>query len=178
MNFTPEEVRRWKGVALTHDELDALLESRPSRLLPIIAEEAADHFADAGKKIGRPRSKVVNDLGQNKGEARLDAYLAGLKTHRLINDFRFEPFNLRLPGRVWFRLDFVVRRLDHSLILIDYKGGWTEEDARIKLKTCSESFAWLGQTYVCRYVNREHLFFPVRDGRISDVPDLLWMRAK
>ena len=56
MNFTADQVRAMTGVDLSRGELDALLEG-PSRLLPLIGEVLGDQFADASKKVEKPKHK-------------------------------------------------------------------------------------------------------------------------
>ena len=173
MRYTLEEIKAMPNV---DQEALAVQLERPSRLIPAIAELITPVPVAAPGR--RPRNRVVNALGQNKTEAKFDAYLAGEKQDRYIRDFAFEPFNLKLPGRTWLRIDFVVTRLDCSLVLIDVKGGPIEDDALVKLKVASEAFSWLGEIYVARYQFKSWNLFPVRRGRVSLVPDLEWMGGK
>ena len=147
----------------------------PETLGTCLGKTPAVAVPDSAQRHGhRPAIRKINDLGQNKTEARFDGYLEGKKTLREIRDFRFEPFNLRLPGRVWFRLDFIVLRLDGSLALIDVKGGPIEDDSLVKLKTCSEVHSWLGEVYVARYQFKAWNLYRVSHGRVDKVPDLHW----
>lgn len=172
--ISESDLRKMKGVDWSR--LDPAALDGPSRLLPALGELLAP---DGPKTPGRrPRNRVVNDLGQNKGEQRFDAHLADLKAAGRIKDYRFEPFNLRLPGRVWFRIDFAVRRNDGSMALVDHKSTWVESDALVKLKTASETAAWLGPVFVARYVTKQWLLFPVSGGRVSAVPDLDWLKGR
>ena len=56
MTYTANDIRAMTGVDLSRGELDALLDG-PSRLLPLIGKVLGDQFADAGKKVEKPKHK-------------------------------------------------------------------------------------------------------------------------
>lgn len=109
-----------------------------------IATEHPDHpsrKSEAAKK--RPHVPATNDKGQNKGEAQLDRYLADLKSLARIDDYRFEPIKIRLAGKCFYRIDFVVKRLNGSLVGLEYKCGFIRDDGAIKMKLAPEIFPFL-----------------------------------
>lgn len=115
---------------------------------------AAEHPDHPSQKATVPKRKVpkVDERGMNKLEAAWDRKLEEMKRMRLIVDFRFEPFKLRLAGRTYYSPDFVVRRNDGSLAILEVK-GFMRDDAAVKLKTAAEQFAWLGLFYLVRKNN-------------------------
>lgn len=102
------------------------------------------------------RLPKVNALGQNKTEARFDAILADLKARGLIRDSWFEPIALRLAGRTSYRPDFLVQRIDGSMVAIEIKGHM-RDDAAVKVKVAADKCSWLG------------LYVAFADGRGFDV---------
>ncbi len=101
----------------------------------------------AAKKV--PRT-VKNALGQNKTEAAFDRHLADLKVLGKIEHYEWESVNLRLAGRTWLRLDFLVRLRGPRLVFLDVKGKEWEDDAAVKMKVAAEQHQWLATFWVVR----------------------------
>lgn len=103
----------------------------------------------------RPRSKGRPILGMNKGEIEYSKHLALKVASNQIQDFKFEPFKLRLADNTFYTPDFVVVTAD-GFEIHEVKGGkykkrtdgsversyWCEEDAKIKVKVAAETFWW------------------------------------
>jgi hypothetical protein len=80
------------------------------------------------------------------------AYAQHLEVRRHAGEviwFGFEPINLRLAQKTYYRPDFLVMLSDDTLEVHEVKGSkrtsdgvipWMEEDARIKLKIAAEKF--------------------------------------
>src|SRR5262252_9696845 len=66
-------------------------------------------------------------------------FLDGLKQARLIWDFWYEPFSLRLSKACFYRPDFLVQLCDGLLELREVKGWW-REDAKVKWKQAIEKY--------------------------------------
>jgi len=113
-----------------------------------IAAEHPDHPSRKAPNV-KVRIPTVNERGQNKTEAAFDRKLEEMKRTGLIEDYRFEPFKLRLAGRTYYSPDFAVKRNDESLAILEVK-GFMRDDAAVKLKTAAEQFAWLGSFYLVR----------------------------
>lgn len=83
----------------------------------------------------------------NKTEQRFDAYLQLLTAAGEVEDYRFEPFRLRLTTKDWlttYTPDFgILYPQDRTIELCDIKGGagW-EDDARVKIKIAASEFWW------------------------------------
>jgi hypothetical protein len=131
----------------------------------------------APKRSGGRRKPAVDAQGRNKTEARFgDGHLAGLKGRGLIAEYRFAPLRLVLAAKTALTPDYVVKRTDNTLALIDVKGGHLEDDAAAKLKFAARDFAWLGDVYLAREQTRNAwLLTPVTPlGGIGRTPDLSW----
>lgn len=89
-----------------------------------------------------PKRIAVNVKGQNKTEARFDFYLFSLKIGGTILDYWFEPLKLRIAGNTWYRIDFLIKRQDGSLVGVEIK-GFMRDDASIKIKDAAEDHPWL-----------------------------------
>lgn len=88
------------------------------------------------------RKLTLNVLGQNKTEARFDRLLEQLKRDGRILDFRWEPIKIRLAGRTWFKVDFIVQRNNLTLAAVEIK-GFMRDDAAVKLKVAPEVFPFM-----------------------------------
>jgi hypothetical protein len=83
---------------------------------------------------GRP-----NSTGMNKTEAKYQAMLEGLKQAGEILWYAFEPINLRLAQKTYYRPDFLVMNKHKELEVHEVKGFW-QDDAKVKIKVASEKF--------------------------------------
>jgi hypothetical protein len=53
---------------------------------------------------------------------------------------RFEPVKLRLAAATFYTPDFMVTRDDGEIVFHEVKGGWWEDDARVKIKVAAEMY--------------------------------------
>lgn len=83
----------------------------------------------------RPRCKpgVMNGI-----ETKYSFVLEDLKRSGQIKDWMFDPFNLRLADKCFYRPDFAVITED-ELQIHEVKGFW-EDDALAKTKVAAEKF--------------------------------------
>jgi hypothetical protein len=61
-----------------------------------------------------------------------------------------EPLKFRLGGRCWFCPDFAAVEPDGRLVLIELKGGWFRDDARVKTKVAASLYPHFGWLLVFR----------------------------
>src|SRR5262245_3220690 len=135
MGLTYAEAERI-GIAHLHPDDPALAGRRVHPERPVLR-----HAHNKGRRVdGR------NDLGQNKGEARFHAHLEMLRRFGFIAAAWWEPFNLRVAGRCYYRVDFLAQRRDGSLCAFDVKGmtaagrALVEDDALVKIKACADKY--------------------------------------
>jgi hypothetical protein len=76
---------------------------------------------------------------QNKTESAYDNYLAVQKQIGEVLWYDFEPMNLRLADKCFFKVDFLVLTKELILEVHETKGYWTD-DALVKIKAAAEKF--------------------------------------
>jgi hypothetical protein len=89
------------------------------------------------KAKGRTRKPAE---GMNQTEAE---YAALLEKRRAIGEvewYAFEAIKLRLAKQTFLTLDFAVMLTDGSFEMHEVKGGFWEDDARVKIKVAAEMF--------------------------------------
>ena len=97
------------------------------------------------RRRGKARYNLPkNELGMNKGEAQYAAELERQKQAGLIRDWKFEAIVIRLTWKTVtsYKPDFIVQTLDDYLDIHEFKGGFIEEDAWLKLKWVAEEVPW------------------------------------
>ncbi|MBL0235023.1 MAG: DUF1064 domain-containing protein [Chitinophagaceae bacterium] len=75
----------------------------------------------------------------NKTEAAYANYLEKQKQFGDVAWFAFEPMNLKLADKCFYRIDFLVMLKSGQLEVHEVKGFWTD-DALVKIKTASAKF--------------------------------------
>ena len=55
--------------------------------------------------------------------------------------WEYEPMNLRLGVKCYYRIDFMVMEKSGRLVAYEVKGKW-EDDALVKIRTAAEKFPW------------------------------------
>lgn len=75
----------------------------------------------------------------NKTEAAYAAQLEARKRAGEVAWWAFEPFNLRLAERTFYRVDFAVMLAGGELECHEVKGFWTD-DAKVKIKVAASVF--------------------------------------
>lgn len=96
------------------------------------------------QKLGRQRARaraIDPDERMNKTERAYADDLQLLKEAGEIRDWMFEPFNLRLAKKTFYKPDFAVLTIDGFIEIHEVKGFW-EDDARVKIKVAAEKFPW------------------------------------
>ncbi len=68
-------------------------------------------------------------------------------------DYRFEPLKLRLADNTFYTPDYLVVRVT-GIEIVEVKGGFEREDARVKWKTAAERFPWF-QFVVARWLGKQ-----------------------
>lgn len=84
--------------------------------------------------LGRMKARKMN-----KTEAAYNNYLAVQKQIGEVLWFEFEPMNLRLADKCFFKVDFLVLTKGFRLEVHEVKGYWTD-DALVKIKAAAEKF--------------------------------------
>lgn len=84
--------------------------------------------------LGRLKSGQMN-----KTEARYAAHLEAQKALGRVLWYAFEPANLRLGDKCFYKVDFMVLSASGLMEVHEVKGFWTD-DALVKIKVASEKF--------------------------------------
>src|SRR6185312_2669361 len=84
--------------------------------------------------LGRLKSREMN-----KTEAAYANYLEVQKRIGSVLWFDFEPMNLRLADKCFYKVDFLVLPKNYHLEVHEVKGYWTD-DALVKIKAAAEKF--------------------------------------
>lgn len=75
----------------------------------------------------------------NKTEAAYANYLELLKRTGEVVWYEFEPMNLRIASKCFYKIDFLVMKASGQLECHEVKGFWTD-DALVKIKAAAEKF--------------------------------------
>lgn len=75
----------------------------------------------------------------NKTEAAYAKYLEVQKQFGHVMEYWFEPMNLRLADKCFFKVDFMVLTKNLQLECHEVKGWWTD-DAKVKIKAAATKF--------------------------------------
>jgi hypothetical protein len=124
--------------------------------MPLALTQSQFDALRSGKPVRARGRTQINIAGMNRTEMAYSQYLDGLKVLGKIADYKFEPFNLRLADRTYYRADFVVIQPDGLLEIHETKGATTrvntagervevpfyKDDGIVKLKVAAEQFPW------------------------------------
>lgn len=93
----------------------------------------------------RSRGRTRLPAGMNKGEEAYAQHLANRMAAGLIVWYAFEPMNLRLADKTFYKVDFVVMLSDGQLECHEVKGRkgdgyWCEDDAKMKIKIAASLY--------------------------------------
>jgi hypothetical protein len=109
---------------------------KPTPRREYIEEEQAPPQASAPKEA-RPR----HEAGRLNGlEKRYAQYLEIRRVVGEIRSYKFECIKFRLAPATFFNVDFLVWMADGSLECHEVKGGFFEDDARVKTKVVATLF--------------------------------------
>ena len=90
----------------------------------------AKHFA-----LGRLPAGTMN-----KTEAAYDAFLHQLRHIGEVHWHKFEAVKLRLADSTFYTCDFAVLPRSGFLEMHEVKGGWWQDDARVKIKVAASLY--------------------------------------
>jgi len=79
-----------------------------------------------------------------------DAVLAPALARGQLLAYWREPLKFRLGGRCWFCPDFAAIEPDGRLVLVEVKGGWFRDDAKVKTKVAAATYPHFGWLLVFR----------------------------
>jgi hypothetical protein len=85
--------------------------------------------------LGRMKSGKMN-----KTEAAYANFLEVQKRMGEILWYEYEPMNLRLADKCYYKVDFMVLTKEMALEIHEIKGGFMTDDALVKIKTAAEKF--------------------------------------
>lgn len=85
--------------------------------------------------LGRMKGRKMN-----KTEAAYNNYLAVQKSIGEVLWFEFEPMNLRLADKCFYKVDFLVLTKEIRLEVHEIKGGFMTDDSLVKFKAAGEKF--------------------------------------
>ncbi|HEX7906244.1 MAG TPA: DUF1064 domain-containing protein [Chitinophagaceae bacterium] len=94
------------------------------------------------KELVKPVSFALGRLkagNMNKTEAAYSQHLQNLQKSGEVIWFEFEPINLKLADKCFYRVDFLVMTKTRHLECHEVKGFWTD-DALVKIKTAAAKF--------------------------------------
>ena len=103
------------------------------------ADQLSEHLArvkaPAPPAIERPGPKFKSKL-----EAEYAQMLEAQRAAGQIRDWHYEGITIKLADGVRFTVDFNLVGLDGSLSMIEVKGPYMRDDARIKLRVAARAF--------------------------------------
>jgi hypothetical protein len=76
----------------------------------------------------------------NKTEEAYSKHLELLKADGTILWWKFEPANLRLAQKTFFKCDFMVLNRDQQVEMHEVKGGYITDDAAVKIKVAASMY--------------------------------------
>lgn len=85
--------------------------------------------------LGRMKGRKMN-----KTEAAYNNYLEVIKQAGEYLWFEFEPMNLRLADKCFYKVDFMVLTKNMQLEVHETKGGFITDDSLVKIKAAAEKF--------------------------------------
>ncbi len=106
-------------------------------------DQLAEHLA----RIKAPVPAAVEPAGpkfRSKLEAEYAQMLEAQARSGLIKSWMYEGITVRLADGVRFTVDFNVLALDGSLSMVEVKGPYMRDDARIKLRVAARTFSMFG----------------------------------
>jgi hypothetical protein len=89
--------------------------------------------------IARGRTRQPKN-GPNKTEQEYADRLEQMRMCGLVLWYGYEKIKLKLANRTFFTVDFFVMNKDRELEAHEVKGGFWEDDARVKIKVSAEQF--------------------------------------
>lgn len=137
----------------------------------LLSQEQVRALLAGGRRRGRRDNSVTTPAPNrpkcgemNKLESRYANYLELLRRKGELLAFCYEPFNLRLGDRCYYRIDFLVITAGEGqrVEFHEVKGHW-EDDARVKFKVAVDKFPWF--TFVAAQQHRGEWVFERYEAR-------------
>ncbi|MEO9145114.1 MAG: hypothetical protein ABI237_06105 [Ginsengibacter sp.] len=94
------------------------------------------------KTTSKEKYEALGRMKGNKMNKTESAYNNYLEVQKRIGEviwYEFEPMNLRLADKCFYKVDFLVLTKNFQLEVHEIKGYWTD-DALVKIKTAAEKF--------------------------------------
>lgn len=98
--------------------------------------------------LGRLKSGTMNQTEKRYSEMLEKRKLAGEVVW-----YEFEPMNLRLADKCFYRVDFLVMLSSGELEVHEIKGGFITDDALVKIKTAAAKFPF--RFIMMQYVKKQ-----------------------
>jgi len=111
----------------------------------------ADEFREVAERLGiKDAPARVNAPTPATTERRMNKTEARFRRERIeprilageIAVVMFEAIKFRLADRTWYTPDFVLIRTDGLIEVVEVKGGFWQEDARVKWKVFADQHPW------------------------------------
>jgi hypothetical protein len=93
----------------------------------------------------RPRARYAKPAadGKNKLERRYGDHLEILRRAGEVYEYAFEPEKFRLADRTFYTPDYRVLMPDGTVEFHEVKGGFWEDDARVKIKVAADMHPYI-----------------------------------
>lgn len=120
-----------------------------------IPELAENYSAKEPKNIPARHQQAFQALGRmkegrmNKTEELYALLLERRKQAGEVRWYQFGAMNLRLAGKCYYKIDFMVQMADGTIEVHEVKGRWTD-DALVKIKVAAETFPFF------RFISAQH----------------------
>lgn len=122
--WTIEDVERLQANGLTIRDITK----------PTIVPENKPSAKERVQALGRMKAGRMN-----RTEEKYAAHLDKRKLAGEVLDYWFEPMNLRLATKCFYKVDFLVMLYNGALEVHEVKGFWTD-DALVKIKVAAEHY--------------------------------------
>lgn len=100
-------------------------------------------FAPVPVKTSKERYEALGRMKDRKMNKTEIAYSNFLEVQKRIGDvlwYEFEPMNLRLADKCFYKVDFLVLTKNYLLEVHEIKGGFMTDDSLVKFKAAGEKF--------------------------------------
>lgn len=121
----------------TNEQYEALMKKRG---VEVSIKNSGSPLQSNAKQV--PASFALGRMKEgemNKTESAYANYLEMQKTMGEVLWYSFEPMNLRIASKCFYKIDFLVMAANGQLECHEVKGFWTD-DALVKIKAAAEKF--------------------------------------
>jgi hypothetical protein len=130
------------NIKWTQADIDKLLE-KGIRQVSIPGTNPGIRETIPAKNETKPASFALGRMKagkMNKTETAYAGHLEALKMAGEVVWYAFEPMNLKLADKCFYRVDFLVMVKSGQLEVHEVKGGYITDDSLVKVKTAAEKF--------------------------------------